>query len=1307
LEWIYDPLIMQNNLPNENDPSAVRRILALDLGIGSYGIALQERSGEGDNRRFSFPIVRSCTLPGEWAELKEERTRRRMWRTRLAHIEREGWLRQVFERCGLQEAVLWGRRLKKVAVEEAGPGGVKVTKKRWTQDAENPPDYRLEREFPPQPGKKTQDGAPADEQGARIVYSGAALRCLLLLGEKAQMDAQGRTLEPWQIFKALHSAIQKRGYDAAVPWARTPTVKPLVAADAAAKKGRKGRKTETVETDAEAEGEPVLSEAEAKERNEEKASLERALTMKGVVEGLSPHARFHHPCFWEAYRMGLWEAAEPELLRLRQTHDARSCKWDDQPDPANKFKNANEQDKYARLPAIFPRQMVEAELIALCEAAARQLPALSVSAYEIAYGPTELPYPNIPRRDPAKQDVEAQRRAALKALPPELRETFVRGKAAEWQGALSQKAPTFDNRGPAPCALIPRFNVAKCELRYDKEVLVPDSTLAAEVSFLLQLKNFRFVPEVKDDSRAGGLRDSFSPRELKQLHEDHFAGTVLKRMASGMTGGAMTKKMLCDWMGEHIGPKTTPKPGQDGKGKEIIEMPKATGRARFSRPALRLVKELLLSGLSPAEFKAALLDLSNPAYDDLRKAVKLVGDDGGEMNTNEMRGMIAVDLDFLDNIGASWDKISIRDERLEAISELTQAEKEARQAAITRMIGMEINPKIRHRLTLLDHILDEITADGRLPDRVVLEFAREEWLGPKRKKELEDFQKERREQNITARMNLGGEVTPRAVLKHQLLTEQGGRCLFCGKNFANPKTTSVAHGELSFENAHLAHIVADSKGGPRAYVNLVLACDGCNRAQDNRYHSDAFAQNRFPIGWDAFVGIVSGCAGMRPFKKKILCTKSEDEAALMVQNKTALQETAWIAKLARVLICLKFGWKLDAEGEQRRIVVVTGSVTNRVASKYGLYSLLGGPERVKKLADGKAAIEEAIKNVEAASDDELDKLCDDFPKEWKMKKRKGADHWDKDFALWLLRRLHIANEDAINEKDRNDDRHHALDAMVLSFLPHWAGNPGKSLYFGLPPGRDWKEELRHYLEGLYPEVLISARPELEQSFYGARRVGMTSAATKRYMLREIAYSGMTPKFSNSTLGKQARRIYDKHIQAVVSAFADQNPKEPEWLNFCERLAKHGLKPGGPRITHVRRIVSDELTEYADFSKDGTGAWRKGDKNQGWFVCEKKDREGEYAIEPVYVHQSKSKLEQRILKEGKYSRVVDFFIRDEVVTLDREITGIMDPLPSGSFVIRTMKLNGQVELSNNAGYQYKPVNIKNLIGAGFKKEEQPS
>jgi hypothetical protein len=564
-----------------------------------------------------------------------------------------------------------------------------------------------------------------------------------------------------------------------------------------------------------------------------------------------------------------------------------------------------------------------------------------------------------------------------------------------------------------------------------------------------------------------------------------------------------------------------------------------------------------------------------------------------------------------------------------------------------------------------------------------------------------DFQNQRKQENIDARMELGTN-SAKPLLKYQLYEEQGRRCLFCGNNFSNPNTVNVVRGDLDFSKAELAHIVPKSKDGSRAYVNLVLACDGCNRAQKERYHADVFAQSDFQLGWDAFTGIVENLPGMRPFKKKLLCTKSADEAALMVENKTALQETAWIAKLARVLICLKFQWRLDAKGEERNIVVVTGSVTNRVAMKNGLYSLLGGPERLQKLAKDKEAIDQMIESVTKAEVSELEDLGKKMADAWKSKKRKGDDLWDREHMLWLLRRLKISNEDALNEKDRGDHRHHALDAMILSFLPHWSGNPGKSLRFGLPPQMRTKEAFRPYLEKLYPTVLISQRPELEESFYGARRLGAGSAATKRYVLREIAYSGINPKFSNSTLGKRAKNIYDPHIRAAVVALASQEPKEQAWLDYCKKLAAEGLKPGGPRIQNVRCIVSEQLTEYADFSKDGTGAWRRGDKNQGWFVCEKNDKEGEYTIAPVYVHQSKLKLEQRIITEGRYRRVVGYFVRDEVVSLKEPITGIKDPVPRGQFMVRSMRADGYIILSNNNGHVYSPVHVDTFMKNGFEK-----
>lgn len=231
-EFILKP--SQANQDTHSEQVEIHSILALDLGIGSYGIALQKRSGKGDARQFTFPLVRSCTLPGDWAALDEVRTARRMWRTRTAHKQREKWLREVFTRSGLSEAVLHGRQISAVKVKQ--PDGT------MRYVLEKPGDYRLEREFPPQVGESVRDGAPNDKAGACTVYNGAALRCLLLLGPEAQKAVQGSELSAWQVFKALHSAIQKRGYDPRVPWARVATVTNAETDGKSPAKAKKGKK---------------------------------------------------------------------------------------------------------------------------------------------------------------------------------------------------------------------------------------------------------------------------------------------------------------------------------------------------------------------------------------------------------------------------------------------------------------------------------------------------------------------------------------------------------------------------------------------------------------------------------------------------------------------------------------------------------------------------------------------------------------------------------------------------------------------------------------------------------------------------------------------------------------------------------------------------------------------------------------------------------------------------------------------------------------------------------------------------------
>lgn len=147
-----------------------QKVWGFDIGKGSLGEAV--RVGN------EFKHVLSMEIDEDFAEIKTAAEVRRAWRTRAAHKAREVWLEKCLADAGIE---VLGRR--KVDVVDGA----------WRLVSRG--DERLEREFP--------------AYGENVCYNSIALRCKLLLGEK---------LESWQVFKALNSAIQNRGYDAQIPW---------------------------------------------------------------------------------------------------------------------------------------------------------------------------------------------------------------------------------------------------------------------------------------------------------------------------------------------------------------------------------------------------------------------------------------------------------------------------------------------------------------------------------------------------------------------------------------------------------------------------------------------------------------------------------------------------------------------------------------------------------------------------------------------------------------------------------------------------------------------------------------------------------------------------------------------------------------------------------------------------------------------------------------------------------------------------------------------------------------------------------
>ncbi len=188
-------------------------IFGFDVGKASLGICVRKGHRILD--------IKSLIIPAEYADTSYLTARRRSFRGREAHKAREIYLNKVWVAAGL--TVL------------------------------HSDDVRLKKEFP--------------SKNETIIYNSALLRILLL---------QNNKLEEWQIYKALHSAIQKRGYDNHVAWA--------------------GGK----------------SEDEAKNMSE---------YVKEMTSLIS-NSNYHYPCYRDAVLLGLWKESEPNKFKIRIDNNA-------------------------------------------------------------------------------------------------------------------------------------------------------------------------------------------------------------------------------------------------------------------------------------------------------------------------------------------------------------------------------------------------------------------------------------------------------------------------------------------------------------------------------------------------------------------------------------------------------------------------------------------------------------------------------------------------------------------------------------------------------------------------------------------------------------------------------------------------------------------------------------------------------------------------------------------------------------------------------------------------------------------------
>jgi CRISPR-associated endonuclease Csn1 len=467
-----------------------------------------------------------------------------------------------------------------------------------------------------------------------------------------------------------------------------------------------------------------------------------------------------------------------------------------------------------------------------------------------------------------------------------------RGHDSDWNGLLGQKVPRFDNRILAPCRLIPRFHAVRAK----------DNKLWFDVHLLMKIHNTTVI-----DPRQDGSVRKLTCDELKTIFQKF-------RTTHRATPTQLKKQLASLGLEPAI------------SGADIPE-PRESGRTSFSRPALFMLREIFTSGLGAKDALKKWRGM--PAKPKSAVAIK--------DNKDPSQGLVVADLEWLMALGDTpWEKIHIPEFQL-AI-DVVQPDKLGR---INEIIGQNNNPVVRHRLYHFTRVIQEMAEycrngkHGAVPDRVCVEFVRDDFMSEKKKKDLLKFQKSRREENKKARERISelGIEDSSAVRRFQLWKRQGGQCPYTGDQLLE---TNLADYEID-------HVVPRSAGGPDAFVNLILTKRDTNRAKGERtpyqwLSGEGSRFTEFQARLDALNSI--------PKKTKALCISPD--AVDLVTRYTDLAGTAWIARLTQRIVHIYFGWDPPTSGAPRRFEVISGALTAGVRYTYELNKLLNHLDENKK-----------------------------------------------------------------------------------------------------------------------------------------------------------------------------------------------------------------------------------------------------------------------------------------------------------------------------------------------------------------------
>ena len=343
------------------------------------------------------------------------------------------------------------------------------------------------------------------------------------------------------------------------------------------------------------------------------------------------------------------------------------------------------------------------------------------------------------------------------------------------------------------------------------------------------------------------------------------------------------------------------------------------------------------------------------------------------------------------------------------------------------------NPVVSHILAEVVKVLKAILKEHGKVHKINIEFTREAGISKDKRNKTEQEQRKKFQANECAKKEchqLGIAATKKNILKIKLWLEQGEYCVYSGKKIAIEHLKDETMVEVD-------HIYPYSRSFDDSYNNKVLVFSSENQVKREKTPFEAFGNNANK--WNSIVSFVSG-------NKAYAYTKTNE--------KTKKKELCFTKKGQRIL---DENFKTKEQGFIQRNLVDTSYIANVVRDYID--------KNVKFLPLDNNELKQSSMFFELDGYNEND----DTKKEYKRKHIEiiSGNLTSMMKHYWGLHFLDKKNECGEYEKDRNHHLHHALDAIIISYM-----NASRVKAFA-----DFKKRLETMKASEYAEKLSEAERE--------------------------------------------------------------------------------------------------------------------------------------------------------------------------------------------------------------------------------------